>query len=418
MEGLECLTLQGVYHINAGSPRRAWLTFRRAMNVAQFMGINRRTTDVPGGKIMWYQIVQADRYLALLLGLPVGSKDEVFGPEDTFETPGIDKDLLFSRKLCEISGRIMDRNQAENTHAYATTQDIDEQLEQLSKEMPPSWWEIPEYFAEDRTKEAAIQFDRIMIQIWYFQLESLLHLPFMLRAATERRYDYSKFSCLRASRQMMYRYLAMQGAPNKSFCCKVVDFGALTATITVLLVQLEPPHASETPEMRDQRESDRGLVNTMLGSLEEKSSQGKEVIATQSVNVIKSLLAVDSPSGRAAGNLKLTIPYFGTISIIRPPPMKPGQSPDVLPGQSKQSITVEHSFMHAGATQPSASYATPPMQTPDTSNNFPMVSFTSSHFPPWMQDQQQPVQDWGMQEADTMFFDSLLSTDIDGNWIF
>ncbi len=65
MEGLECLVLQGVYYINAGSPRRAWLTFRRALNIGQLMGIHRKetSTSIPGGRKMFHQIIQADRYL-------------------------------------------------------------------------------------------------------------------------------------------------------------------------------------------------------------------------------------------------------------------------------------------------------------------------------------------------------------------
>lgn len=41
MEGIECLLLQGVYQVNAGNLRRAWLTFRKAINVAQLMGLHR-----------------------------------------------------------------------------------------------------------------------------------------------------------------------------------------------------------------------------------------------------------------------------------------------------------------------------------------------------------------------------------------
>jgi len=63
MEGMECLMLQGVFHINAGNPRRAWLTFRRALNTGQLMGIHRPDTEIPNGRSMWHQIVQGDRYL-------------------------------------------------------------------------------------------------------------------------------------------------------------------------------------------------------------------------------------------------------------------------------------------------------------------------------------------------------------------
>lgn len=61
--GLECLVLQGVYHINAGNPRRAWLSFRRALSIGELMGIHKRECTIPGGRHRWYQIVQADRYL-------------------------------------------------------------------------------------------------------------------------------------------------------------------------------------------------------------------------------------------------------------------------------------------------------------------------------------------------------------------
>jgi len=64
-EGLECLVLQGLFHINAGNPRRAWLTLRRAINLGQLMGIHRKkgASAISGGRQMWFQAVQADRYL-------------------------------------------------------------------------------------------------------------------------------------------------------------------------------------------------------------------------------------------------------------------------------------------------------------------------------------------------------------------
>jgi hypothetical protein len=64
IDGLECLILQGLFHLNAGNPRRAWLTFRRALNIGQLMGIHKNNgSGIPGGEKMWCQVVQADRYL-------------------------------------------------------------------------------------------------------------------------------------------------------------------------------------------------------------------------------------------------------------------------------------------------------------------------------------------------------------------
>jgi hypothetical protein len=348
---------------------------------------------------------------SLLLGLPAGSVDDGFGPEETFQNPDIDKDLLFTRKLGDISGRIIERNQAEySRHAYATTQEIHEKLEDLAKAMSQSWWEIPTYIPLDQSDEAGVKFDRLMTQIWYFQLEALLHLPFMLRASTERRYDYSKFICLKASREMMYRYLALRRVENNSFCCKVVDFGALTATVTLFLGLLEPWPGSESPEMRQQRENDRALIQTVLNSMEELSQGGRDIVATQSVNIIKSLLAVDSPSGRTVGNLRLTIPYFGTINITRPAPTSsPNENTGVPIVQHQQTVSM-------GQQMPAEAWQGLPFPG-QSFMNVPVVSFTSSQFPV-PAPEQPPVDDWALQGSDTLFFDSLLNTDIDGNWVF
>ncbi|TVY29684.1 Transcription factor [Lachnellula hyalina] len=417
MEGLECLSLQGVYHINAGNPRRAWLTFRRALNIGQLMGIHRRSTEIPNGQDMWFQIFQADRYLALLLGLPVGSPDNDFAPDETFQNPAIDKPLLFSRKLSQLTALVIDRNQCESSNAYATTQQIDEKLDNLAKNMPESWWAIPTFFAEEGTPKAAEQFDSLMTQVWYFQLEALVHLPYMLRAATERRYEYSKFSCLKSSREMIYRYLAMRSTANSRFCCKVIDFGALTATVTLFLGLIEPSQGDETTETRQRKDNDRKLIHTVLKSLEMLSDGGKNVIASQSSDVIRSLLAVDSPSGRAAGNLRLTIPYFGTISIVRPPATKlppTPPNPTTPYAEKRQTIITLDSNLKLKGTENSNTW--PDMSLPSSDPvNMPMVSFTSSRYPSLVSDQL--MQDWGLQEADNLFFDSLLNTDIDGNWV-
>lgn len=351
------------------------------------------------------------------MGLPVGSPDNDFGPDETFQNPAIDKSLLFSRKLSQLTALVIDRNQSESSNAYAMTQQIDEKLDNLAKNMPESWWAIPTFFAEEGTPKAAEQFDHLMMQVWYFQLEALVHLPFMLRAATERRYEYSKFSCLKSSREMIYRYLAMRSTTNSRFCCKVIDFGALTATVTLFLGLIEPSQGDETTETRQRKDNDRKLIHTVLKSLEMMSDGGKNVIASQSSDVIRSLLAVDSPSGRAAGNLRLTIPYFGTISIVRPPTTKlPPTPPNLTPYAEKRQtiITLDSNLQLKGAENSNAWTGIMPLPSHDPVN-MPVVSFTSSQYPSLVPDQL--MQDWGLQEADNLFFDSLLNTDIDGNWV-
>ncbi|KAI9643814.1 hypothetical protein NHQ30_007165 [Ciborinia camelliae] len=428
VQGLECLILQGLFHMNAGNLRRAWLTFRRAMNIGQLMGLHKReelgsVPLPPGGNHLWRSLMQADRYLSLLLGMPAGAEDSVILPHETFNNPNIEHDILFIRKLTNLAGGIIERNQSEYIHAFASTQELDEKLENIGRAMPSSWWEVPSYIETvNKDTKSAAQFDRIMSQIYYFQLESFLHLPFMVRAATERRYEYSKFTCLKSSREIIYRYLTIRRSGTKSFCCKVVDFGSFTSCVTLLLSILEiPPVGGDTIAVQNQKRSDKELVETVLGVMGESAVE-EDVMAIQSVDVIKTLLASTSTSG----NLRLTIPYFGTISIART--AASSSTPTTNNTQSTPGLSIN--------TNQSSSNTTPsliPNMTPEESsqaqNQFepsincpwaaqPIVSFQSSQFPPLEPEQQQQIEDWTNLPADTMFFDSLLNTDLEGNWYF
>lgn len=198
----------------------------------------------------------------------------------------------------------------------------------------------------------------------------------------------------------------MRSSDNKSFCCKVVDFGALTTTVALFLGLLDP---SQNAEHSHQRDSDRALIQGVLKTMESFAQNSNEAIAAQSVNVIKSLLAVDQLTGESSGNLRLTIPYFGTISIVRPTQKQGSQDNAVPVFAQPQSITVgqqETPQAWHGLNVPNHS----PM-------SFPTVSFTSSQFNP-MAPEQPVVTDFGWDEADTLFFDGLLNTDLDGSWMY
>jgi hypothetical protein len=262
---------------------------------------------------------------------------------------------------------------------------------------------------------------------------AILHLPFMLRAPKERRYEYSRFSCLKASREMIDRYLALRRAGTTSFCCNVVDFGALTSTVTLYLVSImESETGGESQAQRQQKESDKAMVHAVLKHMEDLSQGGRDFVATQSVSVIKSLLAIGSPgspSDHQTGNLKLTIPYFGTISIVRPPPAEQNEASNL---SYLQPFPVQSLPMGQEPTPQSwqGSY-TPRSPGFTTQTKMPMISFSSCQFPnlscqvPCQTEPQQPqqprqpqqIQDWSLPE-DNLFFDSLLQTDLEGNWIY
>ena len=75
VEGLECLILNGGFQINVGNMRRAWLNFRRALNIAQLMGLHRSSankntsdgtplsTEVVRRSFVYYHLLKGNIYL-------------------------------------------------------------------------------------------------------------------------------------------------------------------------------------------------------------------------------------------------------------------------------------------------------------------------------------------------------------------
>lgn len=71
IEGLECVMIESVYQANIVNPRRSWVSGRRAMSIAQLMGLNRSSNHAqykmldPKTKyhpqLMWFRIVFLDR---------------------------------------------------------------------------------------------------------------------------------------------------------------------------------------------------------------------------------------------------------------------------------------------------------------------------------------------------------------------
>ncbi|KIX04811.1 uncharacterized protein Z518_05682 [Rhinocladiella mackenziei CBS 650.93] len=329
MEGLEVLLLQSLFYINDGNLRRAWLCGRRTMNMAQFMGLQkaylRYMREQKGDEekfkaTMWLKVVIVDRYLAVLLGFPVGVGDDCFGDESYLRIPISGLIDLVVRRLSIIAGLIATRNQRELLTTYTHTLEIDEKLDQLARELPKSWCEIPVLCPGERTLEEANKYDLITHQMWYFQLTQLLHLPWMLRAFTDSRYEYSKLSCLNASREMIIRYLALRSMNNTQMHARVVDFATIIASVTIILIHVGS--GSNIENQRDvghRKHSDMELVNKVVESMRVVAQGSREFMARQGVEVVEALLSVGETGkdNGARGKLQLTIPFYGTIHITR-----------------------------------------------------------------------------------------------------
>ncbi|CAK7265160.1 hypothetical protein SEPCBS57363_001439 [Sporothrix epigloea] len=209
LEGLQCLILLGQQQSNAGQLRKAWLSYRRAMSLAQLMGLDRGNTRAlkscdptsdprtwPTPSALWYRINSCDRYVSLLLGLRAGcqdddgystlkasaannaspdciEKEEKETPEETLE-----------KMHTILTGRIIERNHGKISleQSYAVTRAIDAELRTAaSRNLDPLWWELPVCEPYARPDSIYNAMRRSIVQVHHHCILILLHLPYMLR---------------------------------------------------------------------------------------------------------------------------------------------------------------------------------------------------------------------------------------------
>jgi hypothetical protein len=276
--------------------------------------------------------------------------------------------------------------------------------------MPQSWWNLPtdNEFLKMCNAEVTMEMDRMLGQLWHFQIETLVHLPFMLRSATDRRYDYSKICCLNACRELIQRWLLLRKCEEQPFICYIVDFQAFMSAIIILLGLMGP--ASQGILDPRQRDQDRRMVDELVQRIERTVVAYRYELGTQCAAVLKTLISTDLNG--LAGNLHLKIPYFGVLTLVsgaqaanldrRTPSTTPASFPNDFCKPALETTPV----------WPEAPSIEQNMMPP------PVLSFASTQFPGLEDLDIDLSAQWQFRDSDIRVFDSLLNTDVEGNWGF
>ena len=81
---------------------------------------------------------------------------------------------------------------------------------------------------------------RLGAQVYHYGLLIQLHLPYMMHGiSNDTEHEYSKITCVNASREIIARFIAHRTFQPKSSCSRPVDFFALLAAMTLLLAHLD-----------------------------------------------------------------------------------------------------------------------------------------------------------------------------------
>jgi len=336
-------------------------------------------------------------------------------------------DDMYSKQLCDISGLVLTRNQGDPARAFNVTHDIDENLEVLARSRSHSWWEISDSGSaeEDRSEEAAGKYERLMCQIWHQALVVLTHLPFLFRAAEDRRFEYSRVSCLAGCRALIGRWMTFRKFHGKTICSDTLDFQAFTATVTLLLALLGPATTATLDHRAKERQDDLQLVDTVVQVFEhlENSGAGAQLV-NQSISAISTLEDVVRNGHHLPGTLRLEIQHFGTVlvshgksvctvegeRIVGPNPSCPGDAVESATNLQAPPMSSTSSAMNLSSN----GYNHEPLVDGWTQNT--MLQFMSSQAPAFNTMPTDNMMNWPMQESDVMLFDNLLDGSIDGGW--
>ncbi|KAK5558650.1 hypothetical protein LTR46_002839 [Exophiala xenobiotica] len=344
IESLECIVHEGLYHLNGGHIRRGWLAFRRAMMAAQLMCISHprgppvkslepdTSWDPPS---MWSRIVYMDRFLSLMLGLPPGHND-VKLDHNTDLASGPCDDRIESIHAA-IAGKILERNRlSPSQSALDLTLEIDTELRMTAESLTPDFWKPPDMTRlEKGPQEAFSETMRIRDQVTHYTLLNQLHLPFLL-CPNSGMADSARTSCVYASREILTRFNTFRAVTSMQVCCRLADFIALVAGMTLMLAHIDSHRHKKTDNLlAHQRLGDRATVNQALGNMELHSKRTEDMLAARCAVLLQHLLRIEADASQAQkvsldntrrheGHhddepkaLFITVPYFGGVRIAR-----------------------------------------------------------------------------------------------------
>ena len=319
LSGLECMILQSEYYINAGNLRKVWSIVRRAVGLAQLLGLHHKPHAIVGSGLairrnaIWTELWQRERGISLILGLPYSTLDSqipVSSPYD--DTSDLERTKRFLLDLSIVMGHIVDRDQDPNGKTYSFTLKIDEQLDECQSIMSAQWWD----FMPDPTTPTDEICDMFKAKLRFFTVQRLLHLPFLLKASSDRKYEGSRLSTLKSSREIINIYNVLRDEKRPVLkMCDMADFQVFTAAMTLVIDLLTRSRTQDSYDLH-REDCDWSLVLQTAVELGRVSQSMRRCdVAALGARVLDDFSNLRDESGE--GVSKVDIPFFGRVEIRR-----------------------------------------------------------------------------------------------------
>ncbi|KAJ5609785.1 hypothetical protein N7528_010352 [Penicillium herquei] len=346
VEGLDCLLVESWHHTNNGNLRKGLITVRRAITIAQLMGfhrpgkahckiVHRQTRVYP--EFIWFRINSLERYLCLMLGLPQSTLDHSMASERMLsgDTPMGRLDRIH----CVITSRILERNESTpELQDFSLTLELDEELQNASKDLPAKWWLTPNLATVSDQPEALFwDMRRLFHHLFHYNLLIQLHLPYMLHCLSSgQRYEYPQITCVNSAREVLSRFIMFHSFNRIAFSCPHID-GNQRWTSSQYFQQSQGPVLATGNLLAHQRPGDRALIENVQDILNQVTRLEEDTLSVQISTILQRLMdieadAVEGPMGNIGQTtatkegsrntesqdpVRLSIPYFGAITIAR-----------------------------------------------------------------------------------------------------
>ncbi|EXJ95804.1 hypothetical protein A1O1_00928 [Capronia coronata CBS 617.96] len=380
--------------------RKSWLMIRRATETTKAIGF----TDVKNlpslspdssspteEEINLFHrqrfvgsILELERLMSMVLGLP-HAEDENFSDRlalavlrGEIPVPGQDREApppadikmrALRRVVAVAAGRVNDRNASSESleTKLEATMKIQNTLDEATSAMPAGWWNENSHL---QYSDQFAAYEHLHTQMWYWQVQAFLHMPFMLTPAstspqanvfssTDRNRDrhhipaspdpylLNRYLCLQGCRNMLCVFNLLRSEPSLAvYICPCEDFqGVFSACILMvgLLLHRTYPHSlAPTPTLSTAAapavanlDTDLALIEDVKDVFRYRAPQQGGGISKQGLRVLEVLgsFLVEDFESTASRTRTVVLPYFGAIHL-----------------QTKQAVSTEDPVKGAIAT--------------------------------------------------------------------
>ena len=337
--GLEALILLSLIHLNECSIRKAWILFRRALDLARLKGFHTSYSaserDSPSSeralhRSLWLSSVCGDCYCSILLGLEAGAGSSPYGLDDLerWNDPFTEDDADVQRNISLIVTQIARRNAVGPSHDLRKLRELDEALNHLQDSLPSSWWRTP-MLRQDRPLESAKEPNRIICQLWLLQARMYVHMPIAFGKDFDDDALNSLESCMEAARNTLQRHTGLQHARDYLSRCRSVDQAVVVAAVVLLLAkaQLQSHRKSRARPTRTYHDADLALLEQVIESFDAVGRTcRREHVARKSVEILSSMMKIaaseESKGEHASRDLASTINTPVEVEV-------PGSEPNI-----------------------------------------------------------------------------------------